>query len=76
MIVNGITSMVNNYKARDIVFAKENPEVKLIVRRYVTRIYYCKVASDVTQKERVFFERELMNEAEKKELSIKYKERG
>jgi hypothetical protein len=53
------TIMENKYKEGDIVTAKENPNKKLIVRRYVDRIYYCKVENDPSAKELVYFEREL-----------------
>ncbi len=53
-------SMENKYKEGDVVYAKENPEKKLVVRRYVDRIYYCKVQDDATAKELVYFERELI----------------
>lgn len=51
--------MENKYKEGDIVFAKENPTRKLIIRRYVDRIYYCKIQEDDSAKELVYFEREL-----------------
>lgn len=54
-------SMENKYKEGDIVFANEDPTKKLVVRRYVDRIYYCKVDGDSFAKERVYFERELVN---------------
>ncbi len=51
--------MENKYKEGDIVCAKENPSQKLIVRRYVDKIYYCRVKDEPTAKELVYFEREL-----------------
>ncbi len=48
------------FKPGDTVYAKVNPEVKLIVRLYYRRIYYCKFAEDPEKKEVVFFERELL----------------
>lgn len=53
--------MENIYKEGDEVYAKVNPSEKLIVRRYVGRIYYCKVAVDTSLEEQVYFERELTN---------------
>lgn len=50
----------NKFKEGEIVYAKENPTQRLLVRRYVDRIYYCKIYDDPNQKELVFFERELM----------------
>jgi len=48
------------FKAGDTVFAKENPDVKLIVRRYISRIYYCTFVEEPKKKELVLFERELV----------------
>ncbi len=48
------------FKSGDIVYTKVNPEVKLIVRLYYRRIYYCTFAEDPKKKEVVFFERELV----------------
>ncbi|PKV48054.1 hypothetical protein ATE84_0037 [Aquimarina sp. MAR_2010_214] len=48
------------FKPGDTVYAKANPEVKLIVRLYYRRIYYCTFAEDPKKKEVVFFERELL----------------
>ncbi|MBN1822278.1 MAG: hypothetical protein JW833_16270 [Prolixibacteraceae bacterium] len=53
--------MENKFKAGDVVRAKENPSLNLVVRRYIDRIYYCKVQSDPTHKDLAYFERELMN---------------
>ncbi|GAA4273161.1 hypothetical protein U6A24_07780 [Aquimarina gracilis] len=50
----------SKFKPGDTVYAKVNPEVKLIVRLYYRRIYYCKFAEDPEKKEVVFFERELL----------------
>lgn len=55
--------MENKYKEGEEVYAKENPSLKLIVRRYVTRIYYCKIKEDPTRKELVYFERELLSDS-------------
>jgi hypothetical protein len=52
--------MENKYKEGDVVYAKKDPLQKLIVRRYVTEIYYCKIANDPAGKELVYFERELI----------------
>ncbi len=49
----------NKYKEGSAIYANVAPSLKLIIRRYVNRIYYCKVAGDPTLKERVYFEREL-----------------
>lgn len=55
--------MENKYKEGEEVYAKVNPSRKLIVRRYVDRIYYCKIKKDPTLKEVVYFERELMSDS-------------
>ena len=52
--------MKNKYKEGDTVCAKEAPTKKLMVRRYVDQIYYCKVLEDASAKELVYFERELI----------------
>lgn len=49
----------NIYAEGSFIYAKEHPEVKLVIRRYLDDIYYCKVASNPLEKERVYFEREL-----------------
>ncbi len=53
--------MTNKYKEGSVVCAIENPTQKLRIRRYVDRIYYCKIQKDPALKELVYFERELMN---------------
>lgn len=50
----------NNYHPGDTVYAKVEPTLKLIIRRYVDRIYYCKIQEDPERKELVYFERELV----------------
>jgi hypothetical protein len=57
--------MENTFKEGDVVCAKENPTLKLVIRRYVDRIYYCKVQADPAAKELVYFERELEMETNK-----------
>jgi hypothetical protein len=52
----------NKYNAGDIVCAKVNPTLKLIIRRYVGQIYYCKIQEDPERKELVYFERELVED--------------
>ena len=51
--------MDNHFSEGSVVYAKENPALRLVVRRYVKRIYYCTVQENPTQKELVYFEREL-----------------
>lgn len=55
--------MENKGKDGEEVYAKENPSLKLIVRRYVTRICYCKIKEDPTRKELVYLERELLSDS-------------
>jgi uncharacterized protein YodC (DUF2158 family) len=52
--------MENKFKEGEVVRAKVNPNQNLIVRRYVDRIYYCKIQEDLSHKELVYFERELI----------------
>jgi hypothetical protein len=58
--------MDNKYKEGSTVCAIVNPTQELLIRRYVDRIYYCKIQNDLAHKELVYFERELMNCPEKK----------
>lgn len=51
--------MENKFAEGQVVYAIIHPEVKLVVRRYVDRIYYCKIQADPTRNELVYFEREL-----------------
>lgn len=55
--------MENKYLEGEEVYAKTNPSQKLIIRRYVDRIYYCIIKQDPTRKELVYFERELMSDS-------------
>ena len=48
------------FKEGEVVRAKEDPSRKLVIRRYVDRIYYCKVQQDPSHRELVYFDRELM----------------
>ena len=54
--------MENKYKEGQVVYAKVNPSLKLVIRRYVDDIYYCKVQEAPDRKELVYFERELMDD--------------
>ncbi len=58
------TFVQNNYKSGDIVAAKSNPELKLVIRRYIDQIYYCKVKDDRERKELAYYERELVEDAD------------
>ncbi len=51
--------MKSKFTAGDTVYAKVNPSLKLIVRRYVDQVYYCKEQEHPERQELVYFEREL-----------------
>jgi hypothetical protein len=52
--------MENKYQVGETVYAKVNPDLKLIIRRYVARIYYCKIQKKPNEKDLVYFEREIL----------------
>jgi len=52
--------MENKFKEGEVVRAKVNPNQNLIVRRYIDRIYYCKIQENPKHKDLAFFERELL----------------
>lgn len=58
--MSNIKDEEHKYNEGDIVWALEAPNVKLVVRRYIDRIYYCKAFEDLEKKEKVYFERELL----------------
>ena len=60
--------MENKYKEGELVYAKVNPELKLVIRRYVDRIYYCKIQNEPGRKELVYFEREILPLINNKEV--------
>jgi len=49
----------NKYSEGAVVYAKECPNLALIVRRYVHRIYYCRVLDSPEGGELAYYEREL-----------------
>ena len=49
------------FKAGQTVYAKVDPTVKLIIRRYYKQIYYCQFAADLDKKELALFEREILD---------------
>ncbi|MBO3697891.1 hypothetical protein [Roseivirga sp. E12] len=55
----------NKYKEGEIVYAKECPSIPLVIRRYVHRVYYCKIVDDKEEDELVYYERELIQPLEK-----------
>ena len=48
----------NKFKEGEAVFANEKPSEKLLIRRYLDRIYYCR-SEFPSLKDVVYFEREL-----------------
>lgn len=52
--------MENKYKEGEFVYAKNNPSLGLIIRRYVNSIYYCRIQEAPHSKELVYFERDLI----------------
>ncbi len=55
----------NKYKEGETVYARTNPDLKLTIRRYLKRIYYCVAKNRINSNELVYFERELMGETER-----------
>lgn len=53
-------TMDNSFPEGSVVWANERPNVALLVRRYIDRIYYCTNQSNPSEKEMVYFERELV----------------
>ena len=51
--------MENRFKEGQMVHSKKDPQVDLVIRRYVKRIYYCQIKGHEDAKEQVYFEREL-----------------
>jgi len=52
--------MDNIYKEGTYITAKAHPNRKLIIGRYIKRIYYCHPADDPHGKALAYFERELI----------------
>lgn len=52
--------MDNIYKEGTYITAKSNPDRKLIIGRYIKRIYYCQPVDDRHGKALAYFERELI----------------
>ncbi len=53
-------SLDNKFKEGEVVYAKECPSIPLIIRRYVHRVYYCKIVDAPEDDELVYYERELV----------------
>ncbi len=52
--------MENKYPEGATVFAKIAPTRSLVVRRFAKRIYYCTDPSSPLEKDKVYYERELI----------------
>ena len=61
----------NKYNPGDVVYAKIDPSLKLVIRRYIDQIYFCKVQEDPERKELVYFERELVEDPVLEEINRK-----
>lgn len=55
-----MTEHDHKFKAGDTVYAKVSLDLRLIVRRYISRIYYCRFVDEPDKKELALFERELL----------------
>lgn len=53
----------NKYNEGDIISAKVNPSLKLIIRRYIDQVYYCRMLDDPEGKELVYYEREIVEDS-------------
>ncbi len=49
----------NKYAEGQYVHAIDSPHIKLIIRRYLDRIYYCKIAEFPEHDDLVYFERQI-----------------
>jgi hypothetical protein len=50
----------NIYQDGTIITAIANPGLKLVIKRYYQRIYYCAVVDEPNRKHFAYFERELI----------------
>jgi hypothetical protein len=53
------TNNDNRYAIGSTITAKEAPLVKLEIKNYLQRIYYCSIVGNETAKHKAYFEREL-----------------
>jgi hypothetical protein len=51
----------NKYPLGMFIYAKVNPELKLVIDAYKQRIYFCAVAGHPELKQFAYFERELID---------------
>jgi hypothetical protein len=54
------TNEDNIYAVGTIIMAKEAPTIKLEIKKYYQRTYYCSVVGDAAAKQKAYFERELI----------------
>jgi hypothetical protein len=52
--------MDHKYQEGTFITAKENPDRKLVIHRYIKRIYYCNIVAEPEHKPLAYFERELI----------------
>jgi len=50
----------NIYQVDTFILAKEAPTVKLQIKKYLHRIYYCAIVDNENAKHKAYFERELI----------------
>jgi hypothetical protein len=55
----------NKYKEGEVVFEKARPYQKLIVERYLDKLYYCKLQEAPHRKALVFLEKDLSADDQK-----------
>ena len=56
---NGYGDPKLKFHVGDIVYAKESPQLLLVVRKYSDNVYYCIGKDDLMQKQLLFFEEDL-----------------
>ena len=54
-----MTDLVGKYANGSEVYALVNPSLKLVIRRYIDRIYFCKEQDNPDRKELAYYEREI-----------------
>jgi hypothetical protein len=59
----------NKYAEGQYVHAIDSPHIKLIIRRYLDRIYYCKIAEFPEHDDLVYFERQIEPDTDKKDTN-------
>jgi hypothetical protein len=52
--------MINKYKPGEIVYEKVRPSQKLIIERYMDKLYYCKPADAPHRKALAYLEKDLV----------------